>query len=805
MKADEKINLTKLNKIDKFHSVIHDLTVGNILSDDNKAYILSTALVLMNFYKKDKRHTSYIEFSYYIILKYSLQYQDYKPLYDFTVEFGFFPISKDLLTKKLVEIDKIKDVLIENTLDTYKINEGYIETFEQYHTKLNLLQNTSKEIIYNAPTSFGKSSIIVDLIRIKNYQNKKTAIIVPSKSLLMQTYKMIKTANFGVRLLIHDEMYSNDGSFIAIFTQERALRLLDNNEIFFDVMFIDEAHNIMNNNARSILLSRLIHKNQILNYDQKIIYLSPLIGDKDKLKINSTQEIKEEKIHFNIKEPEVYEYRLDGSAYQYNRFTNDFYLLDEYDNELDYILSNSKEKNFIYLRQPRKIEQLASLLAESLPLVEDDEITELIELLKENIHEKFYVVKLLKKGVVYLHGKIPDLIKEYLEYKFKKIKTVKYIVANSVILEGINLPVDNLFVLNTHALQAKELTNLIGRVNRLDSIFLTGENKLSKLLPTAHFVNNEYFNRQDSNMKNKIELLRSRIFEDKIDNPTLDSFEIDKLNKQDKAKAQLIIDNEDVIFNAATTDESKLKQYCISQNIHLYYKNFNNVNEELLARIKFINNNLDKWHELNVMKKLYTLFIKNISYLNDFEFERLKEEKARNYYDRHIVRSHRHTLKENIDDMLKYFKTSKNTEFYMGQSYGEFAKRTQSAKSGIFNVYVDLSSKDDTELVNLAIVKLQMEDTFVSYTLTKFIEMMYAYELISLNDYNLYIYGTEERKNIELMKFGLSGNLISRLESDGQLKNIAFDSNGNIQTNRNFNEFRSSINDFYKFEIDRFI
>lgn len=657
----------------------------------------------------------------------------------------------------------------------------------------------------NAPTSFGKSSVIVDLIRIKNYQNKKTAIIVPSKSLLMQTYKMIKAASLGVRLLIHDEMYSNDDSFIAIFTQERALRLLDNNAIFFDVMFIDEAHNIMNNNARSILLSRLIHKNKILNYDQKIIYLSPLVGDKDKLKINSTQEIKEEKIHFNIKEPEIFEYRLNKNAYQYNRFTNDFYPLDEYDSELDYMLSNCEEKNFVYLRQPKKIEQLANSIAESLPIIEDDEISELIELLKENIHEKFYVVKLLEKGVIYLHGKVPDLIKEYLEYKFKKIKAVKYIVANSVILEGINLPIDNLFVLNTHALQAKELTNLIGRVNRLDSIFSTEENKLSKLLPKVHFINSEYFNRQNSNMKNKIELLRSRIFDDKIGNPTLDSFEIDKLNQQDKAKAQLVIDNEDAIFHTATTDESKLKQYCIGQNIHLFYKNFDSVNQELLRRMIFINENIDKWHELDVMEKIFTLFIKDISYLDDFEFERLKEEKARNYYDRHILRTHRHTLKENIDDMLQYFKTTQNTEFYMGQSYGEFEKRTQSSKSGIFKVYVNLSLKEDTELVNLAIVKLQMEDNFVSYTLTKFIEMMYVYELVSAKDYNLYIYGTEERKNIELMKFGLNGNLISRLDNDRQLDNIIFDSNGNIQTNSNFDEFKRSIDDFYRFEIDRFL
>jgi hypothetical protein len=38
-------------------------------------------------------------------------------------------------------------------------------------------------------------------------------------------------------------------------------------------------------------------------------------------------------------------------------------------------------------------------------------------------------------GLVYLHGQLPDIIKEYIEYKFKKVKELKYIIANTVILE----------------------------------------------------------------------------------------------------------------------------------------------------------------------------------------------------------------------------------------------------------------------------------------------------------------------------------------------------------------------------------
>ena len=805
MTDKEKRNLTNINKIEKFKTIMKKLTIGVVLDYDEKVYILSTALVFIEFYKKDRRYTSYREFAYYIILKYSLSCNDFKALYDFSTEFGFYPISKDLIDKSLFQNDKIKDVLIDITLETYRTNESYIETFEQHKTKSSLINNNFNEMAYIAPTSFGKSAVIVDLIKTHNYQNKKTAIIVPTKSLLMQTYRMIKSEGFNTRLLIHDEMYDNDESFIAIFTQERALRLLDNYGISFDVLFVDEAHNLMNKDSRSILLSRLIRKNYFLNPLHKVIYLSPLVSDIDTLKIVSDQVIQEKKIHFNIKEPEIYEYRLDKNVYQYNRFVNDFYTLGQYENGLDYLVSKFQQKNFIYLRQPKKIEELSNILVEKLPNVNDDAINELIASLKENIHEKFYIVDLLHKGIIYLHGKLPDLIKEYLEYKFKNIKNLKYVIANSVILEGINLPIDSLFILNTHALGAKELTNLLGRVNRLDTIFSSQENELKKLLPQIHFINHEYFNRKNSKMKNKIELLRSRIFKDKVNNPILDSFDMDKLTTEEQKKAQLLINNEEVIFTAANTEEEALKKYCITQGIHLYYSDFDSVNNKLQKRINNIKKNLSKWNSLNLMEKIYVLFIRNIDELSDFEFKRLKEKKARNFYETHIVRSHQYSLKENINDMFTYFKEGNNKEFYIGQSYGEFEKETHSYQQGKLNVYIDLSSKNDKELVNLAIVKLQMEDSFISFTLAKFIEMLYDFELISEQDYNLYIYGTEERKNIELVKFGLNGNLISRLENDGQLKNISFDSVGNITVNESFKRFKNSINDFYRFEIERFL
>jgi superfamily II DNA/RNA helicase len=802
MLTSESSNFTKIYGIEKFKDIIKKLTIDYELSNSEKSYILSVALIFLEFYKKDKRYKSYREFAYYIILKYSLKYSDYKPLFDFSTAIGFFPISKEIIDKNLIEIKSINELLVNEVLETYKIQDKYIETLEQHSAKKHLLSNQLNEIAYIAPTSFGKSSVLLDLIKENEYFNKKTVIVVPTKSLLMQTYKMIRNENFDTRLLMHDEMYNNDNSFIAVFTQERALRLL-NKGILFDVMFIDEAHNLMDNDFRAILLSRLIKKNSLLNPQQKIIYLSPLVVDQNKLKVNSQQFIGSSKISFNLKEAEIFEYRTNRKAYVYNKFVNDFFEISEYSNALEYCLPTLKEKNFFFVRQPKKVEELAKSLSNNLPTTRNENIDELIEVLKDNIHEDFYVIDLLKKGIIYLHGKMPYLIKEYLEYKFKNLNEIKYLVANSVILEGINLPIDNLYVLNTYKLDAKKLINLIGRVNRLDQIFSREDVYLTKLLPSVHFVNSR-FNGVNSKMKNKIETLR-KSFNDKINNPTLYSFDTENLDENAKEKAQFIIDNEELLLENSDDERIKLIQYCIENGINTFYKNFENVINKFLRNIQIVNENRQQWDEYSVLEKLSAFFISNIDDIDDFSFNRLMERETIKYYERFINRMHKYSLKDNINDLFTFYKTNPNNEYYIGMSYGEFARSSSVYPDGRFNVYIDLTTKSDKELINIAIIKLQIEENYVKYTINKFIEMMYSYDLISENDYNLYIYGTETRKNIDLIKFGLSPDLVTRLENDGQLDNISISKNGKIEINEEFKEFKNGINDFYRFEIERYL
>jgi hypothetical protein len=350
MIEEEKRSLTYIGKEKRFKLIFEKLTTRVVLSYDEKSYILATAIIFLKHYEKDNRFKTYADISYYIILKYSVFYEDYIPLYDFSVNFGFFPIVKSLTSNDLYKEEEFIDYIIDIRLDEFKNPNEYYETLEQNIQSQNFIEDNSAEKAYIAPTSFGKSSIIVDYIRNFSLTTSKVAIIVPTKSLLMQTYQMMRTANLQKRIIIHDEMYNDETNFIAIFTQERALRLINRKNIYFDVLIIDEAHNILKKDSsnRQVLLSRLIKRNLLNKPNHKVIYLSPLINDVSNLKVSNSQNIHEHKINFNVKEPDIFELTVNNEKYQYNRFVNQFYLLETaIPNKYNYILRNSLSKNFI--------------------------------------------------------------------------------------------------------------------------------------------------------------------------------------------------------------------------------------------------------------------------------------------------------------------------------------------------------------------------------------------------------------------------------------------------------------------------
>ncbi len=807
MDSKTKLKLTNIGKIDYFNEVMEKLTKNIPLDQKESTYILTCAILFIQEFNNDKTLHSYVELAYYIILKYALINNDYQPLYDFATNFGFYPISNALIKNKLLDNPSLEEIITNRKILKYQ-NNNIVETLEQHIIRKKILDESNSHFSFIAPTSYGKSSIIID--HIKKYHFQKIGIIVPTKSLLNQTYRNIKQETLSYKLILHDEMYNNEAKFIGILTQERALRLIENSGVNFDILYIDEAHNLLKDDPRSILLTRLIRKNQAKNPEQRVVYLSPLINESDNLNLENL-EISEHKINFNIKEPEYYLYDSDNKILKNNRFIGKDYEIGFGRNYMNYIIEKSTSKTFIYHRRPVNVEKFSAEFAEYLPKIESAEIENIKNILKEYVHKDFNLLDVIDKGIIYLHGKLPESVKDFLEYKYRNVAELKYVVANNVILEGVNLPISSLFIMSSYALKEHELTNLIGRVNRLNNIFNTSEVNFKLLTPQIHFINSEKYNK-NKNMKSKIKLLRSKVFTDYIKNPLLNNYDVTKIEsnatKQQEilSKNEIIKQQEHLILNKPENPDKLLEYYLVKNNVLNFYKKSNIVTTIIQSNIDASENNFE-YKNKNIIDKLYFIFINNLEeYIDDYEIKRLKNNPARIFY-KLFIKHNAKPLQEKIIKQYKYFKHIKSSSnndkcYYIGETFGEIKHPTRYYENPK-DVYVNLNDKTDKDLINLSIIKVCLEEDFVNYKLNNYFNLMLDLNLITLDEYNETVMGTKNPDKIKLVNMGLSINLVNKLEEDEQLQNITYDSYGNLIRNEDINTYINSQDEYSRFKFDK--
>lgn len=807
MAENEKLTLTNAGKISYFSDAIQKLTCENILSEEEKEFLLQAAILLAKKYELDSTKKSYFELAYYIVLKYSISYHDYEPLYDFSFNYGFYPTVEYINKNGYIDEKSIDDIAKELIIEKHKEN-NLTYTLHQQFSRNEIIKEKNNDICYIAPTSFGKSSIIFDLIKI-NLKHKH-AIIVPTKSLLAQTVKKLKSQNLDIKIISHDEMYLSEDSFVAVFTQERALRLLEKVEWGFDYLYIDEAHNIFNRDSRNILLTRLISLNKKRNNKGKLIYLSPLIDNPDNLIIeNDNSKISPFKIDNNIKIPEFYYYNENDKLVQkYNKFFNKYYPINLSNDLFHYIQVSATEKNLIYFYRPKIVERFANELYKKIPAIKLSKETKgMIKVLKKYVHKDFNVVNLLTKGIVYLHGKLPEYIKDYLEYKFNRLADIKYLIGNSVILEGVNLPLSSLYILDPYSLTFNKTINLIGRINRLNEIF--GDNgKIERLLPQIHFIKSNYCSAR-INMKNYLEKLRDTRVIDEIDNPLLNNyFIVEKDNEQIqkiKAKDDKIKEIEQEYFKQPKNKKEQLKHDLISYGMHEFFDIDDKFINVLQKKLNYYKKNL----KTNALTRIFnTFFYKENENIIDYEIKRLKEKPARNYYKNFIEKAKQRSLKNNVVLTLKNFKRQidrRQNLLYVGGSYGEVDRNGIPSLNFKENVYVDISKMDNIERTNIAIIKLKMEEDFISFKINKFIEMALDYRIITEDEYNTLIYGTINDEDLKLIKQGFPINLLNKMLNDEQIKNISFNECNMPVGNENLKKYYEKQDDFYKFQIEKYI
>ena len=767
----DKLTLRKLYNTG-FPELYKKLQIDVELSDIELEKILSIGIFLIRLDNKNLQRLGYRLF-----LLYSKITDDYKPLYELSLNKGLIPISQ-FIENNLNYSEKYGNLYTEiNSIenDEFRWNNSY-KTIGQFELFRKAEKSKLQSQIIVAPTSYGKTELILSFIDHTKF--KKICIISPTKSLLAQTKKRIIN-QFGYRKIItYPEMYTNkDDEIIAVLTQERLLRLLQSNsDLIFDLLVVDEAHNILDEfskeRTRSVILASVIIICKKRNDNLVCKYLTPFLKSKESLKIKYISNVAEwYSVVENVKSEMFYFYDIENNKKvlldQYSTMKDKLieFKVNELGDDADVVIANCDEKNIIYLNSPKKLETFAHKLFSKLPERQILRLNKAASDLREYVHEDYKLANYIEKGIIYHHGSIPEPIRYFIEDLYANIPEIKMLIANSTLLEGVNIPATRMFILDPYRgnsyLSPSAFKNLIGRVCRFGEIFNSSTGDLKYLLPEIHIVKGGYC-KKDFKVENFVKGRKILVEDydkitDDVKNPLLVNSDSDETKKKEAEDILENISHCDVITdNNSNKAKTKIGQLCFENNINIF---------DILEIEKQIDNEVEN---VNIAQSIDTVF--NIidylffSKINDSKGEynnlkRLREHEAQSFYKMLINwRIMGFTMKVMIDEVVGYWNTLREEQSRIVY-VGKWGDKT---RGGHKKYWTDITEKNEYEKVNLAIVRLKEEYDFIDNELVKYIEILYSLELIEESLYLKIKYGTDDKAKIALLNCGIS-SILSKL------------------------------------------
>lgn len=368
---------------------------------------------------------------------------------------------------------------------------------------------------YSAPTSMGKSFIMRMFIKeqVLNGVKKNYAIIVPTKALINEVRSeiindlkgLLEQCDYRVVTAGGDLALEQDHSFILVLTPERLLYLINSNPgLPIDYLFIDEAHKMSGKNSRGPFYYSVVDDLSRRDPKTRFIFASPNIPnpevylrlianghyDDENAMASSFSPVSQFKFLISIGNKTI-------SMFNDHRKTYEVVCTLQGDNPtLDLILQafdhtdGMKDKRTIaYFSGKAKAIEAARLFADKREKLNEPELNELARDVRNEVHGEYYLAELLEKGVAYHIGYLPSAIRMRIEKLFKK-EIITAMFCTSTLVEGVNLPADNLFISSFKNGRARmsniDFRNLIGRVGRIqfnlcgNVFFVSDENTIKQ-------------------------------------------------------------------------------------------------------------------------------------------------------------------------------------------------------------------------------------------------------------------------------------------------------------------------------------
>ena len=398
---------------------------------------------------------------------------------------GNFPSLGLIMEKDDARRYDTTELLLDKQLkEVYQKVPGTEKIFTDAQYRLFEAIKDSNHFSFSGPTSFGKSFIMdafINYIIEERHGVDNIIVLVPTRALINQVSKRLKLEikHENYRVMTHQivpAMYRRDNEkYVFVFTPERMIAYLsEKNNPLISYLFIDEAQKIIaKKDSRAPLYYQAVSMAERKSI--KLFFASPNIPNSDiflKLFDKSTDEC------MVIKEAPVSQNRffIDFVERKEKMFTESgkddvFDTFGNYNNLNELLLCiGSNKKNIVYCNSVEDTINLALSFSRVLKEKRDLRVDEVIKLIQEYLHKDYYLSDCLKKGVAFHFGKLPQRIREKVEALYEQ-KVIDYMFCTSTLLEGVNLPAQNIFILN-NTIGSRKFTdvdfwNLAGRAGRL--------------------------------------------------------------------------------------------------------------------------------------------------------------------------------------------------------------------------------------------------------------------------------------------------------------------------------------------------
>jgi ERCC4-related helicase len=333
-----------------------------------------------------------------------------------------------------------------------------------------------RRLIVSAPTSFGKSRIVQEIIVHNDYKN--ILIVLPTIALLNETFVRFKTnKQIADRYNLFNTIGKRETSFpeednIFILTPEKTDLLLDEHEyIKFDFFTMDEIYKIQGSDDRCKIFTNCLYRLSKINNIHFYLIGPYFSGFSEKFQ-NKTDS------QFKIFQSEIVQ-KDDFDISIVNQ--NDFYSINgkkikklkSSQSNLRNVLNAVEGQSLVYRGQTK---YYAELTAKYLIQYKKRETTsELVDYISDNISKDWTLVECLKSGIAFHHGALPKYIQTEIMDSFNQGE-LDTIVCTSTIVEGVNTTAKNVIIYDNYKggseLTGFDVKNIKGRAGRFLSHFI---------------------------------------------------------------------------------------------------------------------------------------------------------------------------------------------------------------------------------------------------------------------------------------------------------------------------------------------